>query len=183
MTRGGKGRAEGAGKNLRLPSLLTHSAASQRVEFSTPGGPPLSFLQNLHPSLPLFSCVLPFLLPIPLLRGGGPLVGERKWAFGMESAEVLGEVRNPGHPSCRRNIGTQSPHSLLCPTPAPCQAQRGPALLHCILLVPQPSLGGIGAEAPGGAQRSLTRGGGDGGLHLRAVMPMGPPGCRTGPLD
>lgn len=149
MTRGGKGRAEGT------PSPLTHSAASQRVEFSTPGGPPLSFLQNLHPSLPLSSCALPFLPPIPLLRGEGQLVGGRKWAFGVESAEVLGEVRNPGHPSCRRKVGTQSPHSLLCPTPGRCQAQHGPALLHCIAsLHTSRSSAQLGGDWGGGARGS-----------------------------
>lgn len=130
-------------------SPLTHSAASRRVDFSTPGRPPLSFLQNLRPSLPLSSCVLPFLLPVPLLKGGG-LVGGRKWAFGMELAGVMEEVRNPGHPSCRRKVRTQSLPSPLGPTPvALCQAQPGPVLLHFIPLIPYPRWGDRGGGTCG----------------------------------
>lgn len=89
-------------------------------------------------------------------EGGG-------WAFGMESAEVLGRDRSPGHPSCRWKGGTQSPSSLLCPrlTPAPCQAQHGLVLLHCMPLVPQPSqpsLGATGEEAPEGRHGGASYG-------------------------
>lgn len=137
--------------------------------FPHQGGPPLSFLPNLHPSLPLSSWVLPFLLPILLLRGGGPLVGGRKRAFGTESAEVLREVRNPGHPSCRWKFGTQSPPSPHCPAPAPCQAQRGP-VLHTSRSTVQPAqLAGTGEEAPGGStEEPDTQRGGE-GLHLSDV--------------
>lgn len=76
------------------------SCFSARGVFNTRGGPPLSFLQNLRPS-PRFVLLRPPLPTLVSLGEGVLLVGGRKEVFGMELAGVLGEVRNPGHPSCR----------------------------------------------------------------------------------
>lgn len=64
---------------------------------------------------------------------------------------------------------TQSPPSPLCPTPASCQAQHGPVLLHCIPLIPQPSLPswGIGEEAPEGSTQEPDMELGEWGLTLQ----------------
>ena len=135
-------------------SPLTHSAASQHGVFHTREAP-LSFLQNLRPSLPL-SCVLPFLLPVPLLKGwgwgaAGGGVGGRKWAFGKELAEVMEEVRNPGHPSCRGRSGPSLHPAHLASHPSPCA--RLSLGLSCFtsylsFLIPA---GGTGEEAPVGS--------------------------------
>lgn len=70
-TGGGKGRAKGTGWDLCLLSPLTHSAASQHVEFSTPGGPPTQFPPK-PPPFPSFCPPASSPSSYPsLLRGGG----------------------------------------------------------------------------------------------------------------
>lgn len=71
-----------------------------RVVFHTRGAP-----TQFPPKPPPFpSLCLPVSSPSfypSLLRGRRVLLmGGRKQVFGMELARVLGEVRNPGHPSC-----------------------------------------------------------------------------------
>lgn len=74
----------------------------------------------------------------------------------MDLAEVTEEVRNPGHPSCRRKVGTQSPPSPLAScTDSLCQAQPGPVLLHFIPLILYPHWG-TGEEAPAGSMEEPT---------------------------
>ena len=152
-------------------SPLTHSAASQHGVFHTREAP-LSFLQNLHPSLPL-SCVLPFLLPVPLLKGRGDCRGQGRgggnghlaWSWqrswkrsGTQDIPVAEEGRDP--------VSTQPtwPHTR---HPVPGSAWACLASLHTSHSLSP--LGGQGRRHLWAAWRSLAQGGGW-GLHLSTVM-------------
>lgn len=84
-----------------------------------------------------------------MLGAGREVVG-RKEAFGMEVAGVLGTQDTPVVAS-KWKVETQSPPSLLYPTPTLCQARLRPVLLHCIPLIPQPSQPSWGIDWVGGS--------------------------------
>lgn len=142
-TRDGKGRAGGDRPGFMSPvSSDPHSCLEARGVFHT-RAPPIQFPPK-PPPFPLF-VLLPSPFPI-LLRGWAASQGQA-WGFGTESVGVLGrsyKLRTSRLSAQRWKVGTQSPPSLLCPTPARCQARHGPVLLHCIPLVPQPSQPGWG---------------------------------------
>lgn len=167
------GRAElgGTGQDLCLRSPLTHTAASKHVEFSTPGPPLFSFLQNLRPSLSLSSC----LPPSPSSLGDGPLPRGRHGGLARSLSEFLGEVTNSGHPDCRLRDGRSepSPHPA-CFAPHPPGARLGTGLscftAYLSFHSPASLVGGTGEAAPEGSAREPDTGRGQRGTHSGSAM-------------
>lgn len=132
-----------------------HSCLLARGVFHTRGGPPLGFLPNLHPSLPLSSCA-PLL---PVLSWGGARSRRPGAGLGLLRGllRFLRKVANPGHPSHRLQDGRSgpSPHpACFAPHPPGARLSVGLSCFTTYLSFhSQASLawgGGVGAEAPEG---------------------------------
>lgn len=99
-------------------------------------------------------------------------MGGRKEVFGMELAGVLGEVRNPGYPSCRLCDGRwrPSPHpARFAPHPLRARLSVGLSCFTAYLSFHSQAYpaGGLGRRPLRGARRSLTREIGEWGLTLQ----------------
>lgn len=187
------GRAElaGTGQDLCLRSPLTRTAASQHVEFSTPGGPPIQFPPK-PPPFPLF-VLLPS--PSPSSSGDGPLPRGRPGGLARRLSEFLREGTNSGHPDCRLRDGRSepSPHPA-CFAPHPPGARLSPGLscftAYLSFRSPASLVGGTGeAAAEGSTQEPDTVRGAEGNpLWLSHVLgdclgvASGPWPPETGPL-
>lgn len=129
--------------------------------------PPLSFLQNLRPSLPLSSCAPP--PPSSLGRGLCPGAGMGIWHRVLRVLQKSYRLRTSPEMEGRDPVPTQPalPHTH----PVPGSAWACLASLHTSRSTAQTAWpGGIGEEAPEGSTREPGPGRGSVGDTLGSVM-------------